>query len=111
MRVVLRSRYTLELTGSHQLTHQDVASAFDSLAAVVGELHGALVKADAVTINREHGTRAEDVGVKTFLLKSVILRQTCFVNQVHRLFHRVFDVFVIRRQGEEIVVDFLYIMI
>lgn len=37
---------TLELTGCHQLTHQDVASAFDSLAAVIGELHGALVKAD-----------------------------------------------------------------
>ena len=111
VRVVLRPRYSFELTCRHQLAHQYIASALDALPSVIGELHIALVEADAVAIDGKHGTRTQDVGVKTFLFEGIVLRQSCFVHQIHRFLHRVFDIFVIRRKSKEVVVDFLYILI
>lgn len=110
VRVVLRPGHTLELSRRDQFTHQDIAAALDTLPPVVGELHIALVKPHTVAINGEHGTCSQYVGVKAFLLERVVLRQSGFVHQIHRLFHRVLDVLVIRWKREEVVVDFLYIV-
>ena len=107
--VVLRARHTLELSGSDQLAHQDVAPAFDALPSVVGELHFLTVEADAVAEDAEHRTRAHDIRVETFFLQRIVLRKSGLVHQVHGLLHRVADVFVVRRQREEVMVDFLYI--
>src|SRR5574344_855172 len=71
VRVVIRSRYSLELPGCDELTHQDAASAFNPLTAVVGELHVLGVHPDAVTVDAEHCTGSHDVGVKSFLLEGV----------------------------------------
>ena len=108
MRVVLRPRHTLQLAGCDQLAHQDAASAFDTLSSVVSELHLFPVEFDAVTEDGEHGTRTHDVGIETFFLQRVVLRQSRFVHQIHGFLHGIADIFVIRCKGEEQVVDFLY---
>ena len=110
VRVVVRARHALELTCRDQFTGEDVAAPLNALMTVVGELHPLPVESDAVADNREYRARAEDIVVKTFLLERVVLRQTRLVHQIHRLLHRVADILVIGREGEEIVVDFLYIV-
>jgi len=108
--VVLRARHAPELPGRYQLAHQDVAAPLDALSSVVRELHRTLVEPDAVAEDGEHGARSQYVGVESALFERVVLRQSGFVHQIHRLFHRIADILVIRRQGKEVVVDFLYII-
>ena len=106
--VVLRAGHPLELSGGDQLAHQDVAPPLDALPSVVGELHLGRVEPDAVAEDGEYGTRTEDVAVEAFLLEGVVLCQPRLIHQVHGFLHRVADIFVIRCQCEEVVVDFLY---
>ena len=110
MGVVLRPGYPLELSGGDKLAHQDVASPLDALPSVVGELHLGRIKPDAVAEDGEYGTRTEDVAVEAFLLERVVLCQPRLVHQIHGFLHCIADILVVRRQREEIVVDFLYII-
>lgn len=80
MRVVLRARHPLELSGSDQFAHQDVAPAFDALPSVVGELHLGSVEADAVAEDGEHRARSEDIAVEAFFLERIILCQSGLVH-------------------------------
>lgn len=111
MRVVLRAGNPFELSRRHQLAHEDVAPALDTLPAVVGELHLLFVESHAVAENGEYGARSQDVGIEALLFERVVLRQPGLVHQIHGFLHRVTDVFVVRGQREKVVVDFLYIMI
>ena len=65
------------------------------LPTVVGELHLLLVELDAVAKDAEHGTRTHDIVVKALFLQRIVLRQTSFIDQIHRLLHRIADVLVI----------------
>ena len=110
MRVVLCSWNPLQLACRDKFTHQDTAAAFDTLPAVVGELHFFLVKGYTVTEDGKHGTRPQNIGVEAFFLERIVLCKTGLIYQVHGLFHRISDILVIGWQREEIVVDFLYIV-
>ena len=110
MGVVLRSRYSLELSGRDQFTHQNAAAPFDALPSIVGELHFLPVEGHAVAENRKDGARTQNVGVESLLLERVVLCKSRLIYQVHRLLHRVADILVVRRKREKIVVDFLYII-
>ena len=110
VRVVVRSRHTFELSRCNQFTHEDIAAAFDTLSPVISELHVLLVKGDAVAKDGEYRARTQDIGVESSFLQGVVLCQSRFIHQVHRFLHRVADVFVVRRKGEEVVVDFLYVV-
>ena len=98
-----------ELTGRHQLPHQDAAPALDPLPAVVGEFHVLRVHPDGVAVDAEHGARSHDIRIEAFLLEGVVLRKACLVHEVHGLLHRVLDVLVIRGEREEIVVEHLHV--
>ena len=111
MRVVVRPGNTFELSCRDKFSGKDACSSLDTLASIVGELHLLFVEVDAVAEDAEHGTRTHDIGIEAFLLQRVVLGKTCLINQIHGFVHGVFDVLVVRSQGEEIVVDFLYIMI
>ena len=64
MRIVLRSRYTLEFSACHQFTCQDACASLDTLTAIVGELHLFLIEVDAVAEDGEDRTCTHDVGEK-----------------------------------------------
>ena len=85
MRIVLCSGYTLELSCRHQFTHQDIAPSLDALPSVVGELHLLLVESHAVTIDGEHRTRTQNVGVETLFLERVVLCQPRLYRAVKRI--------------------------
>ena len=108
MGIVLRPWHTLHLSRRHQFTHQDVAPSLNPLPSVVGELHLLLVELDAVAKDAEHGTRTHDIVVKALFLQRIVLRQTSFIDQIHRLLHRIADVLVIGSKRKEVMVDFLY---
>ena len=55
--------------------------------------------------NTADSTRSDKVAVKAFLLQGIVLGKTSLVDKVHRLLHRIFYVLVIRRQGEEQMVE------
>ena len=108
MGVVLRSRYSLELSGRDQFTHQNAAAPFDALPSIVGELHFLPVEGHAVAENRKDGARTQNVGVESLLLERVVLCKSRLIYQVHRLLHRVADILVVRRKREKIVVEHLH---
>lgn len=109
MRIVLRPRHALHLSRRHQFTHQNIAPSLYPLPTVVGELHLLLVELDAVAKDAEHGTRTHDIVVKALFLQRIVLRQTSFIDQIHRLLHRIADVLVIGSKRKEVMVDFLYV--
>ena len=69
MRVVVGSRYSFQLTGSHEFSGEDRGTSFDALTAIVGEFHRLLVELDTVTEDAEDGTCTHDIGVKSLLLE------------------------------------------
>ena len=58
-----------------------------------------------VAENTAYSTRSDKVAVKAFLLQGIVLGKTSLVDKVHRFLHRIFYVLVIRRQGEEQMVE------
>ena len=108
MGVVVRPGNTFELSCRDKLSGKDACSSLNTLAAIVGELHLLFVEVDAVAEDAEHGTRTHDIGIEAFLLQRVVLGKTCLINQIHGFVHGVFDVLVVRSQGEEIVVEHLH---
>lgn len=105
MRIVLRPRHALHLSRRHQFTHQNIAPSLYPLPTVVGELHLLLVELDAVAKDAEHGTRTHDIVVKALFLQRIVLRQTSFIDQIHRLLHRIADVLVIGSKRKEVMVE------
>ena len=81
---------------------------FDSLPTIVGELHILFVKGDTVTENREHRARTQYVGVKSLFLEGIVLCQSRLIDQVHRFFHRIADVFVVRCESKKVMVEHFY---
>ena len=108
MRVVVRPGNTFELSCRNKLSGEDACTSLYTLATIVGELHLLFVEVDAIAEYAEHSTRTHDIGIKAFLLQSVVLCKTCLINQIHGFVHGVLDVLVIRSQSEKIMVDFLY---
>ena len=108
MRVVVGTGDTLQTAGCNEFTHQYTAASLDALTAIVGKFHRLGIYLDAVTVDAEYGTCTHDIGIKSLFLQSVILCKTGFIHQIHGFLHRIADILVIRGEGEEVMVDFLY---
>ena len=110
MRVIVGSGNTLQMTCRHQFSGHDACTSLDTLSAIVGKLHLLFIELDTVTEYAEHSTRTHDIWVEAFLFQCVVLRKTSLVNQIHGFVHCVFDILVVGCKGEEVMVDFLYIL-
>lgn len=74
MRVVVGTRYTLQLTCRYEFSGKNACSTLNALTAIIGKLHFVIVELDAITKDAEYGTCSHDIGVKAFLLEVSIER-------------------------------------
>ena len=96
------------MTCCDKLTGQNARPTLNSLPAVIGELHFFFIELDAVTEDAENGTRSHDIGIEALLLQSVVLGKACLINEIHGLLHCIFDIFVVRSQCEEEMMEHFY---
>lgn len=68
------------------------------------------VKLNGVTHDGADSRRGNNVRVETVLVHGLFLFQRSPVSHIHRFPYRPFDIVVVGRQVEEILVDFLYII-
>ena len=111
-----KERYEREVQAGHKFAK---ATRIDQAAAKVqgfANAHRTLflvivftfVKGDTVTENREHRARTQYVGVKSLFLEGIVLCQSRLIDQVHRFFHRIADVFVVRCESKKVMVEHFY---
>ena len=100
--IVLGSRNILDISSRHHGAFEVACPAFDQLCAVVGELTLVLVEVDGVAHYSADGRGRYDVRVKAVLIESLFLFQSRSVSHIHSLADSPFDIVVVWRQIEEI---------
>lgn len=111
MRIVPCPRYGLDVTCCHHRASDVPGPALDKLRTVIGKLPFMFVKLNGVAHDGADSRRGNDVRVETVLVHGLFLFQCGPVSHIHCFPYRPFDIVVVGRQVEEILVDFLYIMI
>ena len=108
MRIVPCPRYGLDVTCCHHRASDVPGPALDKLRTVIGKLPFMSVKLNGVTHDGADSRRGNNVRVETVLVHGLFLFQRSPVSHIHRFPYRPFDIVVVGRQVEEILVDFLY---